>query len=126
MSKQNIKIIIFSLTTLTMFSIFKIVFAKKDNTRLKELINNGAFLVDVRTTEEYSAGNVNGSSNIPLNHIQNQLTKFNGKNQIIVFCRSGNRSSQAKSLLEKNGFDNVTNGETWININEIISEIKNK
>jgi phage shock protein E len=126
MPKQNIKILIFSLITITMFSIFKSIFTKKDSTRIKELITNGAFLVDVRTPEEYSAGNVNGSTNIPLNQIQNQLTKFKGKNQIIVFCRSGNRSSQAKSILEKNGFDNVTNGKTWININEILSEIKNK
>jgi phage shock protein E len=46
------------------------------------------------------------------------LSKFNGKEHIIVFCRSGNRSSQAKSILNQNGYTNVTNGGTWKNINQ--------
>ena len=42
------------------------------------------------------------------------------KNMFVVFCRSGNRSSQAKSILEQNGFKNVINGATWQNVNQFV------
>ena len=49
-----------------------------------------------------------------------QLAKFKNKKNIIVFCRSGNRSSMAKSILEQNGFTNVVNGGTWNNVNQYV------
>lgn len=105
-----------------MFGIFKNLFATPDNTQLREAIKNGAYLVDVRTPGEFSAGNVKGSINIPLDKIAGQLSKFKGKKSIVVFCRSGNRSSQAKSILEQNGFQNVINGRTWQNIKQVVNE----
>jgi phage shock protein E len=89
---------------------------------ITDLVEGGAFLVDVRSGAEFSGGHVKGSVNIPLDQIPNQLSKFKGKEQIIVFCRSGMRSSQAKSILERNGFTNVTNGKTWQNINAIVQK----
>lgn len=105
-----------------MFGIFKNMFSKKDTTQMEKLIKEGAFLVDVRTPAEFAEGHVEGSTNIPLDQLAGQLTKFKGKEQIIVFCRSGNRSGQAKSILEQNGFKNVTNGGTWQDINEAINK----
>ena len=87
-----------------------------NNGNLATLVNDGAFLVDVRTPGEFAEGNVKGSVNIPLDQVQNQLAKFKAKENIVVFCRSGNRSGQAKSILEQNGFANVTNGGTWQDI----------
>ncbi|MEQ7801924.1 rhodanese-like domain-containing protein [Pedobacter sp. ASV1-7] len=80
------------------------------------------FLVDVRTEEEFAQGSVEGAVNIPLDKISGQLAKFKGKKNIVVFCRSGNRSSQAKTILQKNGLNNVTNGGTWQNVNSAISK----
>jgi rhodanese-related sulfurtransferase len=91
--------------------------AKQD---LTEIINEGAFLVDVRSPSEFSQNHVRGSVNIPLDSISSQLTKFKGKKHIIVFCRSGNRSSQAKSILDKNGFLNVVNGRTTDNVEQFV------
>jgi rhodanese-related sulfurtransferase len=48
------------------------------------------------------------------------LAKFKGKENIIVFCRSGNRSGQAKTILEQNGFKNVVNGGTWEEVNQFV------
>jgi rhodanese-related sulfurtransferase len=87
-----------------------------NNENLATLINDGAFLVDVRSPGEFAEGNAKGSVNIPLDQVQNQLAKFKDKKNIVVFCRSGNRSGQAKSTLEQNGFTNVTNGGTWQDI----------
>jgi rhodanese-related sulfurtransferase len=80
---------------------------------LQSIIDEGAFLVDVRTPGEFAGGKVKGSVNIPLDRILMDIDKFKNKKNIIVFCRSGNRSSQAKSILEQHGIAHVTNGGTW-------------
>lgn len=89
---------------------------------MENLIKPGAFLVDVRTEAEFAEGHVSGSTNIPLDQVASQLEKFKGKDQIIVFCRSGNRSGQAKMILEQNGFKNVINGGTWQDVKEAITK----
>lgn len=103
-----------------MFGIIKNLFSSADNTQLKQAINdNGTFLVDVRTPSEFAGGGVRGAVNIPLDKLPSQLDKFKGKNTIVVFCRSGNRSGQAKAILERKGFQNVINGGTWKNVAEL-------
>ncbi len=95
-------------------------FGQKDNTQLSEAIKGGAFLVDVRTPVEFAGGSAKGATNIPLDKIITQLSKFKNKKSIVVFCRSGGRSSQAKSILTQNGFEPVINGGTWQNVAQII------
>ena len=50
------------------------------------------FLVDVRTPEEFNSGSVDGAINIPLSVLEQELSQFKNKENIIVFCRSGARS----------------------------------
>lgn len=95
---------------------FSAIFGTSDNSKLTETIKEGAFLVDVRTPGEFASGSVKGAVNIPLDTVNSQLAKFKGKKNIVVFCRSGNRSGQAKSILEQNGFQNVINGGTVGNV----------
>ena len=87
---------------------------------LKNIIEQGAFLVDVRTPGEFAEGHVKGSVNIPLNTVASQLSKFKNKKNIVVFCRSGGRSSQAKSILNQKGFTNVVNGGTWHHVSQFV------
>jgi rhodanese-related sulfurtransferase len=77
--------------------------------------------VDVRTPAEFAQGSVKGAVNIPLDQIEKQLAKFKGKKNIVVFCRSGSRSSKAKAILEQNGIINVTNGGSW---EDVIAKMK--
>lgn len=84
---------------------------------IKEQVEKGAFLVDVRTPSEFASGSVKGAVNIPLDEVESRVNEFKGKPSVIVFCRSGNRSSQAKSILEANGITNVTNGINTDNMN---------
>jgi phage shock protein E len=86
------------------------------NETLAKVIEEGAFLVDVRGPGEFAGGSAKGAVNIPLDTLSQHLNKFKGKKEIVVFCRSGNRSSSAKSILEQNGFKNVINGGTWQNV----------
>jgi phage shock protein E len=102
-------------------NIFKKLFGGAPAADLGSLIKEGAFLVDVRTPGEFVAGHVKGSVNIPLDKVAAQLSLFKNKKHIIVFCRSGNRSSQAKSVLNQHGFTNVVNGGTWSNVNSLVN-----
>jgi phage shock protein E len=105
-----------------MFEFLKNMLSNNSNDDLKKIVKEGAFLVDVRSPDEYKSGHVKGSVNIPLDQIGKQIAKFKGKTNIVVFCRSGMRSGQAKSILEQNGFTNVTNGGTWDKINQLLND----
>lgn len=104
-----------------MFEIFKNIFTKTGENELSNALSENAFLVDVRSKEEFNSGSCKGAVNIPLDQIQNQLSKFKDKKYIVVFCRSGMRSSQAKSILERNGFSTITNGGTCDNVNKLLN-----
>jgi rhodanese-related sulfurtransferase len=68
------------------------------------------YLVDVRTPAEFAEGSARGAVNIPLDKIPANVENLKKKKNIVVFCRSGNRSAVAKSILEQNGVLNVRDG----------------
>lgn len=88
----------------------------ESSVNLKELINQDAFLVDVREPSEFASGSVKGATNIPLGTIASEINQFKNKKNIIVFCRSGMRSGQAKAILETNVISGIYNGGTWQNV----------
>ncbi len=87
---------------------------------LETVMQEGAFLVDVRTPGEFAMGHVKGSVNIPVDVISSKLAQFKNKKNIVVFCRSGSRSAMAKGILENHGFSNVINGGTWDHVNKFV------
>lgn len=101
-------------------NLFQKLFSSEPAVDLQSIIEKGAFLVDVRTPGEFLDGHVKGSINIPLDSVPNQLAKFKNKENIIVFCRSGARSGQAKNILEQNGITNVINGGGWDYVNQFV------
>ncbi len=61
-------------------------------------MSGGSQLVDVRTPAEYASGHIDGADNLPLQDIQAGVLPTAAKDQpVYVYCRSGNRSSQATS-----------------------------
>ena len=80
----------------------------------KQLVREGAIIVDVRSKGEYESGHIQGSINIPVDQLRNNLPKLKEKNKpIITCCASGMRSASAKVLLVSQGFKNVHNGGGW-------------
>ena len=80
---------------------------------IKEFIDNGAVIIDVRTPGEFQGGHIQGSKNIPLNTIGNQIDSIKKLNKpVIACCASGMRSAQATSILKSNGIE-VLNGGGW-------------
>ena len=83
--------------------------------KLKELLNNGALLLDVRTRNEFASGHAKDSKNIPLDELSSSLEQLDKEQDIVVVCASGVRSSQAVSIMKKSGFTNCYNGGSWVN-----------
>lgn len=81
-----------------------------DPAKARALVEAGAKLVDVRTPREYSDGHIEGAVNIPVQEVGARLDEFGAKGEpIVVYCRSGNRSSKAQKLLRSEGFEQVHN-----------------
>lgn len=99
-----------------MLSMFKKLFGG-ENGQLKDVLSQGAVVVDVRTAEEFSEGHVSGSVNIPLDQLQAKIQELKKNDKIVVCCRSGNRSGQAMHFLQAQGFTAVINGGSWQNVN---------
>lgn len=76
-----------------------------------EKIDRGVTLIDVRTAEEFAAGHIEGAINIPFENIVPELAKRNiAKDaEVVLYCRSGNRSGVAQQSLIKQGYSNTYN-----------------
>lgn len=69
----------------------------------------GVIVLDVREQYEYDEGHIPGVTLIPMAEIPNRLSEIPTDKQVIVTCRSGNRSGQVTDFLREQGFDNVHN-----------------
>ena len=68
----------------------------------KELIDNGATLIDVRTEEEYDESHIEGATNIPLQIIDS--INYPLDNVIVLYCATGIRSAEAAKILVEKGY----------------------
>jgi phage shock protein E len=103
-----------------MFSILKKLFGAAPSTDFRQLVTDGALIVDVRTPAEFQSGHIKKSVNIPLGEIKSKVNDLKKKNiPIITCCRSGNRSGMAKSILEASGIE-CYNGGAWNSLNSKI------
>ncbi|TFV97317.1 rhodanese-like domain-containing protein [Algoriphagus kandeliae] len=79
---------------------------------LKERLEKGDKFVflDVREEWEYDDDNL-GAINIPLGELPHRLDELEDKKdqEIIIHCRSGARSGNAKKFLESKGYEKVRN-----------------
>lgn len=64
-------------------------------------------LVDVRTAEEFRSGHIPGAVNISLQDLPTSMSKLPKDKSIVLYCRSGARSSSAAQILAKAGYDKV-------------------
>ena len=72
------------------------------------LRTSGAFILDVRQPEEWQEYHIPESTLIPLGDLPNRLSEVPKDQEIVVVCRSGNRSQQGRDILLNAGFDQVT------------------
>lgn len=77
---------------------------------------NMGTIIDVRTREEFSTGNVPGSYNIPLCELPQKVDEVKAMQQpLVLVCASGGRSGQAFQYLSAQGIKCV-NGGSWLGV----------
>lgn len=102
-----------------MLETLKKIFGIKPSPNFKDLVQNGAVIIDVRTKQEFAQGHIKGSQNIELKSLSQHLKSLKAKNKpIITCCASGMRSASAKSFLLQNGISVVYNGGGWYGLNQ--------
>ena len=72
------------------------------------LYQNGAYVLDVRTPEEWNEFHAPNTTLIPLDQLPSRLNEVPRDRQIVVVCRSGNRSQEGRDILLGAGFEQVT------------------
>ena len=70
--------------------------------------DSGAFILDVRQPEEWNEYHVPGSTLIPLAELASRVDELPQDQEIVIVCRSGNRSAQGRDILLGAGFTQVT------------------
>lgn len=71
----------------------------------RELVSQGALILDVRTAAEYREGHVPQALNLPVQELPARLHEVGPTERpIVVYCRSGGRSAQAAQLLTRAGY----------------------
>ena len=73
-----------------------------------DLYQKGAFVLDVRTVEEWNEFHAPNSTLNPQDQLPSRLNEIPRDRQIVVVCRSGNRSQQGRDILLNAGFERVT------------------
>lgn len=72
---------------------------------LKAAVEGGAYVLDVRTPQEFTQGHIASAVNLPLDEVGARAAEVPGDKPVYVICRSGNRSAQASEILKKAGKD---------------------
>lgn len=103
----NYIIILVLVISLIVFKQLRTGQPKISSTEAIKLLDNIDYkFIDVRTNSEFLSGHIENSIHIPLQELENRLNEIDQIKQknIIVYCRSGARSSNATSILLKNNF----------------------
>jgi len=73
----------------------------------RELLDEGAILLDVREDAEWRAGHAPKARHIPLSRLPGRVRDLPPNRTVVTVCRSGARSARAAALLAREGRDVV-------------------
>jgi len=109
-----ISIFVMLFVVVGLFSSNNTQITQQEQINYKELIQKPkTVVIDVRTVEEFEVGHMPQTINIPLQVFPDSIDNLKRFENIILICRSGNRSGKAKVMMEERGFKNVYNGGGW-------------
>ena len=88
---------------------------------MKELIEKGT-VVDVRSPQEFAGEHFPGAINIPLDQVPQKVDEIKEMPKpIVAYCRSGNRSGMAVSMLKQAGITDAVNGG---GLDDLLQQVK--
>ena len=70
-------------------------------------LKSGELILDVRTQQEFAAGHIPQSKNIPVDQVMKHVTELMQHNTIYIYCRSGGRADTAWRILDSMGIKNM-------------------
>ncbi|MFT5686985.1 MAG: phage shock protein E [Myxococcota bacterium] len=76
--------------------------ARVSGTQARQLVTDGALLLDVRTPTEFGGGHLPDALNVPVGQLARRMDEIPQDRPIVVYCRSGARSSRAAGMLSRN------------------------
>ena len=81
-------------------------------------------IIDVRTPQEFATGSIEGAVNLPLKGLPDSLLNegIALDEEVVVYCRSGRRSAQAKTLLKAAGFELVFDGGPMSQLKGVLND----
>ena len=81
---------------------------------IRQALQNGAVVIDLRTAYEYDQGHVPRSLNIPIDRIRANIDRIRGLNKpVILCCATGSHCWEAAGILRDAGIPQVINGGDW-------------
>jgi rhodanese-related sulfurtransferase len=76
--------------------------------KARQLVAQGAVLLDVRTPQEFQQGHPEPARNIPVQELPRRLAEVGPPGTpVVVYCAAGGRSAQAVQLLRSSGYTDV-------------------
>ena len=85
------------------------VFQQVPVTAVRQLVESGAYIIDVRTPEEFEMGHLVGAVNIPLGALRQRMDEIPTDRPVYLHCRTSQRSYNAIMALKGHGFENIAN-----------------
>ncbi|MBS5950915.1 MAG: FAD-dependent oxidoreductase [Clostridium sp.] len=76
---------------------------------VRDLVESGAYIIDVREEDEYELSHIKGAKNIPLSQLRDRVNEIPKNVPVYLHCRSAQRSYNAALTLGHLGFDNIYN-----------------
>lgn len=77
--------------------------------KVRDLVENGAYIIDVRERIEFEKGHIKGAINIPLSQLRERINEIPKYETVYLHCRTGQRSYNAVLALQNLGYNNVIN-----------------
>ncbi|WP_300902673.1 FAD-dependent oxidoreductase [uncultured Clostridium sp.] len=77
--------------------------------KVRDLVENGAYIIDVRERIEFEKGHIKGAINIPLSQLRERINEIPKDETVYLHCRTGQRSYNAVLALQNLGYNNVIN-----------------
>ena len=78
-------------------------------TKIRELVENDACIIDCREKDEFEEGHFKNAVNIPLSELRDRVDEIPEDEPVYLHCRSGQRSYNAIRALQGMGYDNLYN-----------------
>jgi phage shock protein E len=100
-----------------MLNFLRTVFGSTGNNKLKQVLAQGAVVIDVRSPNEFATGHARGAVNIPLDQLKSKIVQLKSyQKPIVLCCATGMRSSQARLILLEQGITHMFDAGSWRNL----------